>query len=65
MPFTARLGPSDPLHLKPSSQTDGKGALMKKKKKKKTERKRKTASARHSASPGVAHRQEAGPTPEH
>ena len=38
MPFTARLGPSDPLHLKPSSQTDGKGALMKKKKKKKKQK---------------------------
>lgn len=31
MPFTARLGPSAPLHLKPSTQTDGKGALVKKK----------------------------------
>lgn len=30
MPLTARLGPSDPLPLKPRSQTDGKRAFMKK-----------------------------------
>ena len=50
MPFTARLGPSDPLHLKPSSQTDGKGALMKKKKK--TRKKKKDSKRKALCFPG-------------